>query len=93
MPKLYTLRNGYIVSIWSNENGEEIHVHISKRKPSANSTKFWLLENGEFVLAHNRSRIPEQDLNYIKAFLNANSEEIRNSWIAYHGYEKYRTER
>ena len=38
-------------------------------------------------------RIPEQDLNYIKAFLNANSEEIRNSWIAYHGYEKYRAER
>jgi len=30
MPKLMTIR-GYQISIWSNENGEEIHVHVSKR--------------------------------------------------------------
>lgn len=38
MPKLLTI-NGYQISIWSNENGEPIHVHISKKKPTLNSTK------------------------------------------------------
>lgn len=29
MPRLFTV-SGYIVYFWSNENGEPIHVHISK---------------------------------------------------------------
>lgn len=88
MPKLYELL-GYQVSIWSFENGEPIHVHISKRRPGANSTKIWLLSDSTFELAHNASRIPQSDLNRIIRFLNDNADEIRDFWIAYHGYEKY----
>ncbi len=38
MPRIMIIY-GYQISIWSNENGEPIHVHISKKKPSKNSTK------------------------------------------------------
>ena len=64
-------------------------MHISKRRPGANSTKIWLLSDGTFELAHNASRIPQSDLNRIIRFLNDNADEIRDFWIAYHGYEKY----
>ncbi|MBR2744592.1 MAG: DUF4160 domain-containing protein [Clostridia bacterium] len=29
---------------WSNENNEPVHVHISKEKPTLNSTKVWLTQ-------------------------------------------------
>lgn len=88
MPKLFMVQ-GYQISIWSNENGEPIHVHVSKRKPSGNSTKLWLLSNGTFVVANNRSRVPDNILKEIIMFLNSNARFVRNSWVAYHGYEKY----
>ncbi|MFI3231372.1 MAG: DUF4160 domain-containing protein [bacterium] len=47
MPKLYVI-NGYQISIWSNENGEPIHIHISKRKPTPNSTKVWICSDNTF---------------------------------------------
>lgn len=31
MPKLFII-DGYQISIWSNENGESIHVHVSKKE-------------------------------------------------------------
>ena len=88
MPKIYELL-GYQISIWSLENGEPIHVHVSKRRPSANATKIWLLSDGTFQIGHNASRIPQTDLSKIVHFLNYNAEEIKDFWIAYHGYEKY----
>lgn len=30
MPKLFVI-DGYQISIWSNENGEPIHVHVLKK--------------------------------------------------------------
>lgn len=89
MPKLMMI-NGYQISIWSNENGEPIHVHISKRKPSPNSTKLWLLSDGTFIMANpNDNRIKRNDLKAIIVKLNLNATFIRDSWVAYHGYEKY----
>lgn len=41
MPNLFTV-SGYKIYFWSNENNEPIHVHISKGKPSPDSTKVWL---------------------------------------------------
>lgn len=38
MPKLFIV-SGYIVYFWSNEEGEPIHVHVSKGKPTPNATK------------------------------------------------------
>lgn len=89
MPKILVI-DGYQISIWSNENGEPIHVHISKKKPSPNSTKLWLLKSGRFVKANPKdNRIPESELNRIMRKLAPQAEYIRNYWIAYHGYEKY----
>ena len=39
LPNLFTV-SGYKIYFWANENGEPIHVHISKGKPSPNSTKY-----------------------------------------------------
>ncbi len=62
MPRLFTV-SGYIVYFWSNENGEPIHVHISKGKPSPNGTKIWLTKNGGCILASNGSKISNKELN------------------------------
>mgnify|MGYP002627549414 CR=1 FL=1 len=51
MPKLYVI-DGYQISIWSAENGEPIHVHVSRRRPSKNSTKLWLSKDGYFFPAN-----------------------------------------
>ena len=38
LPNLFTV-SGYKVYFWSNEDGEPIHVHVAKGKPSPNATK------------------------------------------------------
>lgn len=88
MPKLYEI-NGYQISIWSNENGEPIHIHISKRKPTPNSTKIWICSDDTFLIANNRSRIPENELKNILRKLKPNIIDIKEFWKAYHGYEVY----
>ena len=89
MPKLFVI-DGYQISIWSNENGEHIHVYVSKKRPSANSTKLWLLSNGTFIKANsNDKRIPDAVLNKIIKKLQPQALMVRNFWVAYHGYEKY----
>ena len=88
MPKLFEMF-GYIISIWSNENGEPIHVHISKRRPSEKSTKVWLLSNGEVLLANNNSRVEKKSLANIMMFIKANHTEIVQYWAGYHGYVKF----
>ncbi|MFQ8722376.1 DUF4160 domain-containing protein [Enterocloster sp.] len=45
LPSLFTV-SGYKVFFWSNENGEPIHVHIGKGKPTPNATKIWLTKVG-----------------------------------------------
>lgn len=37
---MYPYVSGYIVYFWSNEEGEPIHVHVSKGRPTPNATKF-----------------------------------------------------
>lgn len=88
MPRLFIIF-GYQISIWSNENGEPIHVHVSKKRPSENSTKLWLCSDGKFIVAHNKSQIPENILAKIIKYLNTNSNYVLNFWKAYMGYEKY----
>ena len=56
---------GYKIYFWSNETDEPIHVHISKGKPTVNSTKVWLTKSGHCILANNNSRIPNKELNKI----------------------------
>ena len=62
MPKLFTV-SGYNVFFWSNEQGEPIHVHVSKGRPTSNATKIWLTKTGGCIVANNGSKIPEKELN------------------------------
>ena len=69
-PKLFTV-SGYIVYFWSNEEGEPIHVHISKGKPSPNATKIWITRTGGCIVANNGSKIPNKELNELMEFISA----------------------
>ena len=64
MPKLYDLGQ-YSIFFWSNENEEPIHVHVCVGRATINATKIWLTANGDCIVAHNRNRIPNSDLNEI----------------------------
>lgn len=89
MPKLLVIM-GYQISIWSNENGEPIHIHLSKKRPTTNSFKLWVLSDGSFLKADmTDKRIKDVELNKIIKRLLPYSGYIRDCWVAYHGYEKY----
>ena len=70
LPKLFVVC-GYMVYFWSNENGEPIHVHISKGKPTPNATKIWLTKSGGCILASNGSKISKKELNELMEFISA----------------------
>ena len=70
LPKLFMV-SGYTVYFWSNENGEPIHVHVSKGKPTPNATKIWLTKSGGCILASNGSKISDKELNELMEFISA----------------------
>ena len=70
MPKLFTV-SGYIVYFWSNEEGELIHVHVSKGRPTPNATKIWLTRTGGCIVASNGSQIASKELNEFMEFISA----------------------
>lgn len=75
MLKIFTI-NGYSIYFWMNENGEPVHVHVSKGKPSSKATKFWITCSGDVLLCHNRSRIPKADLIKIEDAIRASAKEV-----------------
>lgn len=79
MPSIFEL-SGYKIYFWSNENNEPIYVHISKGKPTANSTKVWLTKSGNCILANNNSRIPNKDLSDIMGTIVSNHFLIVAKW-------------
>lgn len=79
MPKLFKFGN-YYVFFWSNENNEPIHVHISEGKPIENATKVWITKSGGYIVAHNKSRIPQKDLNEILEAITAYYFFICSEW-------------
>ena len=79
MPKVLGF-GSYIIYFWSEENGEPIHVHVSVKRPEKNSTKLWVLRNGNTKLAYNRNGISERELNKIKEFIKDNSELVISTW-------------
>ena len=79
MPNLFRV-GGYLVFFWSNENGEPIHVHIIRGKPSPNATKVWLTRSGQWIVANNRSRIPQNDLNELLDVISAQFFLICRKW-------------
>lgn len=87
MPTFYKI-DGYYIYIWMNENNEPVHFHVSKGKPTPNSTKFWILSDGSVKLASNRSRVPKKTLNKV-AYLMSNNYDFINFWLSAQGYIKY----
>lgn len=79
LPNLFTV-SGYHVYFWSNEDGEPIHVHISKGKPSPNATKLWLTKAGGCVVAGNGSGIPSKELRELTEFVAAQFFMICAKW-------------
>ena len=82
MPKLFKIGK-YSIFFWSNEIGEPIHIHITSSHPSENSTKIWLTKNGGFILANNRSGIPQHDLNQLIDLLSVEYFYICSEWKKY----------
>lgn len=79
MPSLFTIC-GYKVFFWSREDGEPIHVHVAKGKPSPNATKIWLTKAGGCILASNGSGISSKELNEIMAIISAQCFMICSEW-------------
>lgn len=75
---------GYKIYFWSNENNEPIHVHVSKGNPSQNSTKVWLTQAGGCILANNKSRIPNSDLNKLLSIISRHYFLIIAKWKEYY---------
>lgn len=88
MPFMFNV-DGYKIYFWANERGEPIHVHISRGKPTGNSTKVWLTSNGGVLLSKNSSRIPKKDLYKLMNFISANRVGIVAEWINYFGTVSY----
>lgn len=87
MPKILLDFLGYNFYFYSNENSEPIHVHVSKGKPSKNSVKFWIRENG-IEIAYNHVNIPQNELNRIYKYICANKTIIIPRWYKYFGIPK-----
>ena len=79
LPKLFVV-SGYIVYFWSNEEGEPIHVHVAKGKPSQNATKIWLTRAGGCIVASNGSKIPNKELNELMEIISAQFFLICSKW-------------
>lgn len=71
---------GYKIYFWSKENEEPIHVHVSKGKPVANSTKIWLTKSGGCILSNNKSKIPSKDLTELLTTISGNYFFIIAEW-------------
>ena len=75
---------GYKIYFWSNENNEPIHIHISKGSPTQNSTKIWLTQSGGCILANNKSKIPQNDLNKLLDIISKHYFFIVSKWKEYY---------
>jgi hypothetical protein len=85
MPKALFDFMGYKFYFWSNEGEEPIHVHVSKGKPQANATKFWIKRDG-IELVHNNSQIDKNDLKLIQKYICANRSAIIAKWYDTFGF-------
>jgi len=75
---------GYKIYFWSNENDEPIHVHISKGKLTQNSTKIWLTKAGGCIVANNKSKISEHELNKLLSIISKHYFLIISKWKEYY---------
>lgn len=86
MPQVFKI-GSYWVYFWANENKplEPVHVHISKGKPTANATKFWITKTGKCLLANNNSEYDSRTLNYLSKAIEANKDIVIEKWLSFFG--------
>ena len=84
MPKLFSIGQ-YVIYFWSGEVGEPIHVHISIGRISPNATKIWLTEIGGGIVANNKSKIPQTDINKLLEVICDNHDNICDAWKNFFG--------
>lgn len=75
---------GYKIYFWSNKNNEPIHVHIAKGKLTQNTTKVWLTKTGGCIVANNKSKIPENELNKLLSIISKHYFFIISKWKDYY---------
>ena len=90
MPRVFKM-GPYLVYFWPGESDplEPVHVHVSDRTPSKDDTKIWLAENGNAVLCHNRSGIPDHVLNRIMEAISARHEDVLTRWKKHFGGARF----
>lgn len=90
MPQVFKI-GSFWVYFWANENQplEPIHVHVSKGKPVANATKFWITKSGKALLANNNSELDAKTLNWLSRAIEANSRIVIEKWIDFFGAITY----
>lgn len=77
----------YYIYFWTEETNEPIHVHISKGKPATDATKIWLTKSGGAIVSHNKSRIPQHELNKLLEIIEAQHFFICRKWQEMFGPE------
>ena len=85
MPNLFKFK-GLVIFFWAMENGEPVHVHVQRGKPSAGATRIWLTQNGGCIVANNESGLNRRELVDVCEFICANHDEICSRWSSFfHG--------
>ncbi len=77
----------YYIYFWTEETNEPIPVHISKGKPATDATKIWLTKSGGAIVSHNKSRIPQHELNKLLEIIEAQHFFICRKWQEMFGPE------
>ncbi len=65
-------------------------MHISKGKPSINSTKVWITKTGGCILANNNSKISEKELNRLLEIILLYYFKIVSKWKETYGQDELR---
>lgn len=86
MPNVFSFGQ-YWVYFWSNESNEPVHVHVSVKRPSKLSAKFWLKEDGTVELANNHAGFSKHEIKAIAEFIEANWQMIVDRWLGYFAEE------
>lgn len=84
-PKVIQDFCGFQFFTFPNENGEPVHIHVSRRDNHNQNLKFWLV-NDSWVLDAKQStlRVTLAERNKIINYLNANADRIIRKLYAFH---------
>lgn len=90
MPKVFVFK-GFSIFIWTNEDGEPVHVHVSRGVPSKSNVKIWLLSDGTFKVQKNPDYriVSARDLCEICLQLPLYQKRILKYWLDRYGFVRY----